>query len=50
MSWRYSVYPGTLSLDRAVDNALSLSRVWPNKNVGAIFGRVSAAAYAQRSR
>ena len=29
---------------RAVDNALTLFRVWPIKNVGAIFGHASAAA------
>ena len=31
---------------RAVDNALTLSRVWPFKNVGAILGHANAAAYA----
>ena len=34
---------------RAVDYALTLSRVWPIKNVGTILGHASAAAYAQRS-
>ena len=29
---------------RAVDNALTLFRVWPMENVGAIFGHASAAA------
>ena len=29
---------------RAVDNALTLFRVWPIENVGAIFGHASAAA------
>ena len=40
-----------LSVDpRAVDNALTLFRVWavvwPSKNVGAILGHANAAAYA----
>ena len=39
----------TPRLARAVDNALTLFRVWLFKNVGAIFGHASAAAYAQRS-
>ena len=30
---------------RAVDNALTLFKVWPIKNVGAIFGNASAAAH-----
>ena len=34
---------------RAVDNALTLFRVWPFKNVGAILGHANAAVYAQRS-
>ena len=33
-----------IGLCRAVDNALTLFRVWPIENVGAIFGHASAAA------
>ena len=35
---------------RAVDNALTLFRVWPSKNVGAIIGHANAAAYALHAR
>ena len=35
-----------MGLPRAVDNALTLFRVWPSKNVGAILGHANAAAYA----
>ena len=31
---------------RAVDNALTLFRVWPFKNVGVTLGHANAAAYA----
>ena len=35
---------------RAVDNALTLFRVWPFKNVGAILGHANDAAYADNMR
>ena len=39
----------TLNNVSALPTALTAFRVWPIKNVGAIFGHASAAAYAQRS-
>ena len=36
----------SLGVGRAVDNALTLFRVWPFKDVGAILGHANAAAYA----
>ena len=38
-----------IGITRAVDNAFTLFRVWPIKNVGAMFGHASAAAYTQRT-
>ena len=36
-----------LGQPRAVDNALTLFKVWPFKNMGAILGHANAAAYAR---